>query len=285
MGALALMYIRKHRDFPTVKLAAFAYYDIQYHDKVKIVAHSLYNRVFAHIAGHENVGWFVKDESGQIVKADASGRFARIAALDEAQLLGATTADLPWSNAVAQVDETDGLVLAGEVKEAVGVYWHPLDKQWCRVVCAKWLVREGSEDNNGDKLIYCMVMDITGVTYRPYDSEIFFAHVEVDWDKECVIVGKNILTRAHTVCLSYYLDQITQAQIADHTAVTVKTVEKRIAHLKNTLLPLDRSCENLYMFCRKYGIRSALEAKRDWFDQQAVIWPITHGQWAGNLHN
>ena len=68
------------------------------------MARSLYNRIFAHIAGHENVGWFVKDEWGRIVQADASGRFAGIAALDEAQLLGATTAGLPWSNATEQVD-------------------------------------------------------------------------------------------------------------------------------------------------------------------------------------
>ena len=247
------------------------------------MAHSFYNRIFAHIAGHENVGWFVKDTSGRIVKADASGRFARIAALDEAQLLGATTADLPWSSATEQVNEADARVLAGEVKEAVGVYWHPPDKQWRRIVCAKWLVRGGLNGDNGDNLIYCMIMDITGVMYRPYDTEILREHIEVDWERECVIVGKNTLSRAHIVCLSYYLDQITQPQIAELTAVAVKTVEKRIAHLKNTLLPLDRSCENLYMLCRKYGIRSALEEKRDWFDQQAVIWPITHGQWASNL--
>ncbi len=247
--------------------------------------YSLYNKVFAHVAGHENVGWFAKDAAGQIVKVDASGRFARMAGLTETEILGATTANLPWSNTAQAVEVTDALARDGEVKESVGIYWHPVDKQWRRLVCAKWLVDGSSLNIEGDGLIYCMLMDITGINYGPYSTPVLLNLIEFDWEKEAIIIGGSTISRAHTICLSYYLDHISQSQIAIETAVTLKTVEKRIAHLKHVLLPLDTSCDNLYIFCRKYGIRAALEEKRDWFDRQAVIRPVIHGQWAASTAN
>lgn len=240
---------------------------------------SYYNKIFATVAGDDNVGWIAKDLGGRVVKADNSGRFARMVGLTQTELLGSTTASLPWSNLDQEVSSTDALVRQGEVREAVGIYWHPLDNRWCKVVSAKWLVDETLLDVEGKELIYCMVMDISGLRYRQDNAVDLSKHMRVDWEKECVVIGKRSLSRCHGVCLSYYLDHITQPEIAKKTDVTLKTVEKRVAHLKDVLLPLDRSCENLYVLCRKYGIRSALEEKRDWFDRLAVIWPITNGQW------
>ena len=85
----------------------------------------------------------VKDAMGRIVKADRSGCFARLAGLSQTELLGSTTADFPWGGSTAQkVKAADSLVRLGEVREAVGIYWHPLDNNWRRVVSAKWLVED-----------------------------------------------------------------------------------------------------------------------------------------------
>ena len=241
--------------------------------------HAYYNTIFPRVAGDKNVGWIAKDIEGRVVKADAAGQFAQMVGLAQAELLGSTTSKLPWSNAAQDVDATDTRVRAGEVREAVAIYWHPLENQWRRVVSAKWLVEATSLDIDGDGLVYCMAMDISGLQHHKKNIVVLTEDIKVDWAKECVLIDENVLSRSHGVCLSYYLDRITQLEIAEKTGVTVKTVEKRIAHLKNVLMPLDRSCDNLYMLCRKYGIRAALEEKRDWFDRQAVIWPITNVQW------
>jgi hypothetical protein len=240
---------------------------------------SYYNKVFASIAGVDNVGWIAKDIGGCIVKADGSGRFARMVGLTQRELIGSVTANLPWSNLAQEVEVVDDLVRQGEVRESVAVYWHPLDNQWRRVVSAKWLLGETTPDAKGSELIYCMMMDVSGLRYRRGDIADLSKYIRVDWERSCAFIGKHRLSRAHGVCLSYYLDHITQPEIAKVTDVTLKTVERRIAHLKEALLPLDKSCENLYVLCRKYGIRSMLEEKRDWFDRLAVIWPITNGQW------
>ena len=63
---------------------------------------------------------------------------------------------------------------------------------------------------------------------------------------------------------------------------SVKTVEKRIAHIKSTLLKFDPDCTSLYDVCRKYGVRQILELKRDWFDKKSVAAQITNMQWQGN---
>ena len=240
---------------------------------------SYYSQVFAAVAGDSNVGWIAKDGGGRVVEADNSGRFARMVGLTQTELLGSTTANLPWSNLEQEVASTDALVWQGEVREAVGIYWHPLDNRWCKVVSAKWLVAEASQDIDEKGLVYCMVMDVSRLRYRQNNFPELLKHMRVDWEKESVVIGKHSLSRAQCICLSYYLDHITQSEIAKRTGVTLKTVEKRVAHLKNVLLPLDTSCENLYVLCREYGIRSMLEEKRDWFDRLAVIWPITDGQW------
>jgi len=238
-----------------------------------------YKKVFENVVGHENVGWMAKDLSGHIVNADDSGRFARMVGLSQSELIGSTTADLPWSNLEENVRLADSLVRLGEVREMTAIYWHPLADEWRRVVGAKWLEEESSEDTDSTTLIYCMIMNVSEFLGLGKKVVELYAGLAVDWKKEQIILNSDIISRADLVCLSYYLEHTGQAEIAKTMNVSLKTVERRLARLKHILLPMDKSCSNLYELCRKHGIRSALEEKRDWFDRLAVIRSISNGQW------
>ncbi len=90
------------------------------------------------------------------------------------------------------------------------------------------------------------------------------------------------LSRSDLICLSYYLEEFPQSDIAEHMNQSIKTVEKRIAAIKTTLHNVDPHCSNLYELCRKHGLRQMLEMKRDWFDKRTVAAQITNMQWQGN---
>jgi PAS domain S-box-containing protein len=238
-----------------------------------------YKKIFENVVGHENVGWMAKDLSGHIVNADDSGRFARMVGLSQSELIGSTTADLPWSNLEENVRLADSLVRLGEVREMTVIYWHSLADEWRRVVGAKWLEKDASEDTDSTALLYCMVMDVSeflGLGKKVFELD---AGLVVDWEKEQITLKDDIISRADLVCLSYYLEHTGQAEIAKKMHVSLKTIERRLARVRQILLPMDKSCPNLYELCRKYGIRSALEEKRDWFDRLAVIRSISNGQW------
>ena len=139
--------------------------------------------------------------------------------------------------------------------------------------------KDASEDTDSTALLYCMVMDVSeflGLGKKVFELD---AGLVVDWEKEQITLKDDIISRADLVCLSYYLEHTGQAEIAKKMHVSLKTIERRLARVRQILLPMDKSCPNLYELCRKYGIRSALEEKRDWFDRLAVIRRISNGQW------
>ena len=241
-----------------------------------------YNVALISLAGKENVGWIVKDDDGRILKSDEDGHFARMVGLTADKLIGSTTAALPWADLKAKVLLVDKLVTFGESRETTGLYWHPERSEWRRVVSARWLLNALSVDWDAQAKNYicCMIADVTQLADS--NSQIMGGleqHVEVDWQKERVVVGAGSVGRADLICVSYYLQNTTQAEIAQLMALSVKTIENRIARLKRILVPLDVSCGNLYVLCRKYKIRDMLEEKRDWFDRVSIIRPIQNWQW------
>ena len=105
----------------------------------------------------------------------------------------------------------------------------------------------------------------------------------VDFEKaKIVFPDGSSLSRSDLICLSYYLEDFPQSDIAEHMNQSIKTVEKRIAAIKSTLFKIDPGCTNLYELCRNHGFRQVLELKRDWFDKESVAAQITNMQWQGN---
>ena len=127
------------------------------------------------------------------------------------------------------------------------------------------------------------MMDVSDISRALPGFRSWTQGTYVDFEKEKIVFPDgSSLSRSDLICLSYYLEDFPQSDIAEHMNQSIKTVEKRIAAIKSTLFKLDPDCTNLYELCRRYGVRQVLELKRDWFDKKTVAAQITNMQWQGN---
>ena len=232
---------------------------------------SHYKSNFAALVGKENVGWIVKDKDGKVCEVDPDNNFCEISAVSPRDIIGATTADFAWSGVAPRVQAADILARHGEVRETIGIYWHPVDNMYRRVLGAKW-------SNDGGQVVF-VVADVT----RPVMTErmkVLESVITVDWDKEKVTIAENTITRLDLVCLAYYLAHDTHQQIADKMNRSKKSIEKTIGKMRDILCALDAECPTLRSVCQKYGVDNTLAEKVDWFDREAVIWLTSHSQFS-----
>ena len=85
------------------------------------------------------------------------------------------------------------------------------------------------------------------------------------------------INRLDLVCLSYMLDGLSRVEISRKLHVTAKAIDKRIAKLRNQMLTMPN--DSMQEVCRKWGVRAALEIKRDWFDTTPIASRIYNLQW------
>lgn len=123
------------------------------------------------------------------------------------------------------------------------------------------------------------MMDVSHISHLQTNGRAWGEAVRVDYEKIEFFPDDSSLSRNDLICLSDYLDNMSQGAIAKTMNQSIKTVEKRISTLKTTLLKFDPDCETLHSFCRTHGLRQMFEMKRDWFDKRPVAFQITNMQW------
>lgn len=196
-----------------------------------------------------------------------------------------TSEDFPWKNLKRESELSDALVKSGGVKEAVTLYFHPLKLEWMQAVAVKFShhssVASGQPLECADQpLIYTLMMDVSHLWGARPAFMAWNALSHMDYEKDRVrLTGGDSLSRNDLICLSYYLEDRSQNEIAQFMNQSVKTVERRIGGIKTSLLSISPECDTLYAVCRKHGIRNLLEIKRDWFDKKSVALEISNMQW------
>ena len=193
--------------------------------------------------------------------------------------------DMPWKHFKEVSDAADVLAKGGDVREAVSLYFHPVKQEWVLAVTVKFSYQSSTTSElplqwDGQPVIYILMMDVSDLSHPQTTYRLWGDTVRVDYEKNKVSFKNNTsLSRNDLVCLSYYLENMSQSRIAAIMNQSIKTVEKRISTLRNTLLPFDPDCDNLHHLCRKHGLRQMFELKRDWFDKRPVSFQITNMQW------
>lgn len=257
---------------------------ICFEDVIIRAALDYYMEVFSRTVGEENIGIIIRSYDGDVLSVNS--RFLTLAGVPEGASSW-TISDMPWRNLKPLSDAADILARSGDVKEAVNLYFHPIKQDWVHAVSVKFshqptAISAHSSEPIGEPVIYILMMDVTNSTGQ-LEYKKWLNSIRVDYEKERIFFTNNSnLSRSDLICLSYYLEDMSQTAIAEKMNQSVKTVEGRIANIKSTLLALDPQCENLYSLCRKHGLREMLEVKRDWFDKQAVAATITNMQWLNN---
>ena len=242
-----------------------------------------YTDVFSRTVGEKNIGILVRSYDGELLSFN--DRLLELAGTQKSAS-DVTIDDVPWKGLKQESDAADILAKVGDVREAVSLYFHPVLLDWVQGVSVKFSYQSSAACGQppkwgGQPVIYILLMDVghlSGSKFMTYKA--WGDAIRVDYEKNRVFFEDNsILSRNDLICLSYYLDNMSQSAIAKTMNQSVKTVEKRIANLKATLLKFDPDCENLHIFCRTHGLRQVFEMKRDWFDQRPVAWQITNMQW------
>ncbi|MDG2048184.1 MAG: hypothetical protein P8J79_13315 [Halioglobus sp.] len=196
-----------------------------------------------------------------------------------------TIDDFPWKAFKQESDAADILAKSGDVKEAVGLYFHPARLEWVQFVTVKFSYQSSSASGQplkwgGQPVIYILMMDVNSLSRRLSKFSVWSDRIRIDYKKNRVFLSAGTsVSRNDLICLSYYLENTSQSVIANIMNQSIKTVEKRISNLKVTLLKFDPSCDSLHSLCRKHGLTQMFEMKRDWFDRNPVAWKIANMQW------
>ena len=241
-----------------------------------------YTDVFARTVGEDNIGIVVRSYDGDVLLLNE--RLLELAGTQKSST-DVTLDDMPWKPLKHVSDAADVLAKEGDVRQAVSLYFHPVLNEWVCLVNVKFSYQQSGTSGqplkwDGQPVIYILMMDVSHLsppqtTYRAWGDAI-----RVDYEKNRVFFhDNNSLSRNDLICLSYYLENMSQGVIAKTMHQSIKTVEKRIATLKSTLLAFDPDCDNLHSYCRKHGLRQIFEMKRDWFDRRPVTFQITNMQW------
>ena len=244
-----------------------------------------YMDVFSRTVGKENTGILIRNYQGEVLSVNS--RFLELAGISGPKS-SMTVDDFPWRNLRLQSDAADILAKSGDVREMVNLYFHPSRQEWVQAVSVKFSHPLSSVpwqplDWEGQPVIYILMMDVSHLSRDLPAFKLWSKDTSIDFEKERLEFSDgSSLSRSDLICLSYYLESVPQSGIAEMMNQSVKTVEKRIAHIKSTLLKFDPDCTSLYDVCRKYGVRQILELKRDWFDKKSVAAQIMNMQWQGN---
>ena len=241
--------------------------------------------VFSRTVGEESVGIVVRNYEGEVLSVN--NRFLDLAGVaKDASCI--TIDDFPWRNLKLQSDAADILAKSGDIREAVNLYFHTIRQEWVQAVSVKFAHQPSPAsgrplDWEGQPVIYILMMDVSHISRDLPTFQSWTKGTYVDFEKEQIVFPDgSSLSSSDLICLSYYLEDFPQSDIAEHMNQSIKTVEKRIAAIKSTLFKIDPNCINLYELCRRYGGRQVLELKRDWFDKKSVAAQITNMQWQGN---
>ena len=241
--------------------------------------------VFSRTVGKESIGIIVRNYNGDVLSVN--DRFLALAGVVK-DASDVTIDDFPWRNLKLQSDAADILAKSGDVREMVNLYFHTIRQEWVQAVSVKFSHQPTSVPGlplewGGQPVIYILMMDVSHISRALPAFRSWAQGTYVDFEKEKIVFPDgSSLSRSDLICLSYYLEDFPQSDIAEHMNQSIKTVEKRIAAIKSTLFKIDPGCTNLYELCRKHGLRQMLEMKRDWFDKRTVAAQITNMQWQGN---
>jgi hypothetical protein len=241
--------------------------------------------VFSRTVGKESIGIIVRNYNGDVLSVN--DRFLALAGVVK-DASDVTIDDFPWRNLKLQSDAADILAKSGDVREMVNLYFHTIRQEWVQAVSVKFSHQPTSVPGlplewGGQPVIYILMMDVSHISRALPAFRSWAQGTYVDFEKEKIVFPDgSSLSRSDLICLSYYLEDFPQSDIAEHMNQSIKTVEKRIAAIKSTLFKIDPGCTNLYELCRRYGVRQVLELKRDWFDKESVAAQITNMQWQGN---
>jgi len=241
--------------------------------------------VFSRTVGKESIGIIVRNYNGDVLSVN--DRFLALAGVVK-DASDVTIDDFPWRNLKLQSDAADILAKSGDVREMVNLYFHTIRQEWVQAVSVKFSHQPTSVPGlplewGGQPVLYILMMDVSHISRALPAFRSWAQGTYVDFEKEKIVFPDgSSLSRSDLICLSYYLEDFPQSDIAEHMNQSIKTVEKRIAAIKSTLFKIDPGCTNLYELCRRYGVRQVLELKRDWFDKESVAAQITNMQWQGN---
>ena len=241
--------------------------------------------VFSRTVGKESIGVIVRNYNGDVLSVN--DRFLELAGVAK-DASDVTIDDFPWRNLKLQSDAADILAKSGDVREMVNLYFHTIRQEWVQAVSVKFSHQPTSVPGlplewGGQPVLYILMMDVSHISRALPAFRSWAQGTYVDFEKEKIVFPDgSSLSRSDLICLSYYLEDFPQSDIAEHMNQSIKTVEKRIAAIKSTLFKIDPGCTNLYELCRRYGVRQVLELKRDWFDKESVAAQITNMQWQGN---
>jgi len=241
--------------------------------------------VFSRTVGKESIGIIVRNYNGDVLSVN--DRFLALAGVVK-DASDVTIDDFPWRNLKLQSDAADILAKSGDVREMVNLYFHTIRQEWVQAVSVKFSHQPTSVPGlplewGGQPVIYILMMDVSHISRALPAFRSWAQGTYVDFEKEKIVFPDgSSLSRSDLICLSYYLEDFPQSDIAEHMNQSIKTVEKRIAAIKSTLFKIAPGCTNLYELCRRYGFRQVLELKRDWFDKESVAAQITNMQWQGN---
>ena len=238
--------------------------------------------VFARTVGEENIGILVRSYGGDVLSFN--DRLLDLAGTHKSSP-DVTIDDVPWKGLKQESDAADVLAKSGDVREAVSLYFHPVRLEWVQAVSVKFSYQSSAAHGRplkwaGQPVIYILMMDVSHLSRRQSTFRAWSDAVQIDYERNRILLGVNsTLSRNDLICLSYYLENMSQSVIAKIMNQSIKTVEKRISNLKTTLLKFDPSCDSLHSLCRKHGLGHVFEMKRDWFDKNPVAWQITNMQW------
>ncbi len=241
-----------------------------------------YTELFSRTVGEDNIGILVRTYEGEVLSVN--DRFLNLAGTTNSATT-ITIEDFPWRNLKRESDAADVLAKSGGIKEAASLYFHPVKLEWVHSVSVKFSHQSSAASGQpleweGRPVIYVLMMDVSHLSRMQSTFRAWSALSHMDYEKERVqLAGGGSLSRNDLICLSYYLEDSSQSDIAQIMNQSVKTVEKRIASIKTVLLNFDPECDTLYSVCRKHGIRHILEIKRDWFDKTSSAVQISNMQW------
>ena len=255
--------------------------------------YDFYRYYFDSLVGAENVGWFSRAQSGELLMGDSNNVFAGVVSIAPDCLAGSTAKDYPWAciNDKVVIGDTDAL--SGAVRETMTLYFNAKQKRWRRLLGVKWAITPklaakhhpramGAVSVNED-VIFFMCADVTDLGGKMNDQTgLLVNSLDIDYNRQrCNWVNVNSVkcsvNRLDLVCLSYMLDGLSRVEISKKLYVTAKAIDKRIAKLRDQVLMMPN--DSMQEVCREWGVRAALEIKRDWFDTTPVVSRIYNLQW------
>ena len=185
--------------------------------------------VFSRTVGEESVGILVRNYEGEVLSVN--NRFLELAGVAK-DASCVTIDDFPWRNLKLQSDAADILAKSGDVREAVNLYFHTIRQEWVQAVSVKFAHQSSSASGrpvewDGQPVIYILMMDVSHISRDLPTFQSWTKGTYIDFEKEKVVFPDgSSLSRSDLICLSYYLEDLPQSDIAEHMNQSIKTVGK-----------------------------------------------------------